>query len=268
MRQQILITGSTDGIGKIAANQLAQLGHKVFIHGRNPDKLKSTLSEIKSAIPDAQIESILGDLSDFASIRTMSDDLLNKTDSLDILIHNAGIYNSPMDRTKDGLDIRFMVNYLAPIVLSQNWMPLFEKSTKKRIVSLSSAAQSSISLAALRGEQTMQASEAYAQSKLAITSWSFDLGIEHPELSAVALNPGSLLNTKMVAEAFGKHWSPAEKGSDKICQLALADSIENTPYSYYDNDAGKYARAHADAYDEDKRSQLKATTIDILAKFD
>ncbi len=267
MSYHAIITGSTDGIGKLAAQELARLGHRIFLHGRSAEKLEKTRKEILSELPEARVDTLTGDLSDFSSIADLTREGFDRLDRIDILINNAGIYHSAQSTTPEGLDMRFMVNYIAPMMTTHAWLPLLRKSDHRRVVNLSSAAQSPVDLAALRGEVSLTESTAYAQSKLALTSWSFQLDEEHEELTVVALNPGSLLNTKMVSEAFGKYWSPAEKGSQKICELALASKIENEPNAYYDNDQERYTRAHKDAYDQEKQSELREVSLQIIEKY-
>ena len=90
---------------------------------------------------------------------------------LDILINNAGIYKSPTDKTKAGLDIRMAVNYFAPVVLTDNIVSVLDRGTNARSINLSSAAQSTVQKDVLTGDATVNASESYAQSKLALTMW-------------------------------------------------------------------------------------------------
>ena len=96
--------------------------------------------------------------------------------------------------------------------------------------------------------------------------WSFDLAKQEPNITVNAVNPGSLLNTKMVKEAFGNHWSPAEKGVGILYDLALSETYKGDSGKYFDNDKGNFARAHQDAYDQSKISRLVEITREILIK--
>ncbi len=113
MQRTILITGSTDGIGKLTAIKLAKENHSVFVHGRKPEKLFATISEIKTITKNENISGFIADFSDLDYVRQMADQINKKVPKIDILINNAGIYNSSEFHNKDGLDIRFVVNYLA-----------------------------------------------------------------------------------------------------------------------------------------------------------
>ncbi len=260
----ILITGSTDGVGKLTATKLAENGHKIIVHGRNSEKLKNTISEIKEITNNDRISGFVSDLSDFDSVNKMISDISNEFSSIDILINNAGVFKSRIEQNQDGLDMRFAVNYLAPYLLTNGLLPILKNSDSPRIINLSSAAQATVSMDALAGKEQISSNEAYAQSKLALTMWSFAFAQNHPGVITIAVNPGSLLNTKMVQEAFGRHWSPADKGADILVELAVAEKHAPNNGKYFDNDQGDYSNAHNDAYNQDKIDQLISETSKIL----
>lgn len=262
------ITGSTDGIGKIAANRLAAEGHEVILHGRNPTKLGEVVSEIKSTTGNENVKGYVSDFSHLESVGEMVGTVRREVPKIDVLINNAGIFKSRVSRTEDGQDIRFAVNYLAPYVLTEGLLPILEKGSAPRIINLSSAAQAPVSMDALKGTIELSAQEAYAQSKLALTMWSFYMAKNYPNVVFIAVNPGSLLNTKMVKEAYGNHWSPAEKGSNILYDLATSEEFQNSSGRYFDNDKGEtkgfFAPAHPDTENISKIENLIATTKKLL----
>lgn len=260
----ILITGSTDGIGKLVAIKLAKAGHKIYLHGRNPEKLATVISEIKEQTKNENIKGFVADFSDLDAVKQMAHQIEQEVSQIDVLINNAGVYNSSKSQNDDGLDMRFVVNYLAPFLLTNELIPLLKKGKKSRIINLSSAAQSPIDYEVLTGVETRSQGEAYAQSKLALTMWSFYLAKEEPDINVIAVNPGSLLNTNMVKEAFGNYWSPADKGANILYKLAISDDYQDSSGKYFDNDKGTFAEAHPDAYDEKKIDKLITTTVKIL----
>ncbi len=268
MSKTIFITGSTDGIGKLAALSLLKEGHAVILHGRNEDKVSRTVSELKSQSGNSKIYSFIADLSDFKAIAWMCEDVLQKFEEIDVLINNAGVFKSSQLKTKEGYDLRMMVNYLAPFYITKQLLPIISKSSDGRIINLSSAAQDSVSLDFLKGKDEVTVSAAYAQSKLALTMWSFDLGQRLEHITVIPVNPGSLLNTKMVQEAYGKFWSSASKGSDILHLLAVDPKYKNVVGQYFDNDLGnplgRFGNAHPDAYDQELINELIETTKFIL----
>ncbi|WP_339902170.1 SDR family NAD(P)-dependent oxidoreductase [uncultured Cyclobacterium sp.] len=262
----ILITGSTDGIGKLTALKLAKQGHQMLLHGRDSEKLADTILAIKDQTGNAKISGFVSDLSDFSSIEKMVVDISSEFTSIDVLINNAGIFISRIEQNQDNLDIRFAVNYLAPYLLTKGLLPLLKNSNSPRIINLSSAAQSTVSMDALAGKVQISSNAAYAQSKLALTMWSFALAKANPEIVTIAVNPGSLLNTKMALEAYGQHWSSADKGANVLCELAMSDQYADSNGKYFDNDIGSFSHAHNDAYNEEKIDQLISETSKILKK--
>lgn len=264
----ILITGSTDGIGKMAAIKLAKNGHQVYLHGRNKEKLQTAISEVKQVSNNKNIDGFIADFSDLNAVSNMSNEIKNRVPKIDVLINNAGIFKTSVTKGYKGFDIRLVVNYLAPYVLTNALLPLLLKGGKTRIVNLSSAAQTHVTDAALSGMDIRIVSEAYAQSKLALTMWSFEFAKQHETISVIAVNPGSLLNTKMANEAYGQHWSPATKGSDILYDLAVSNEYEGITGKYFDNDKGDpkgaFAKAHPDAYDEKLIFNLLKRTKEII----
>jgi NAD(P)-dependent dehydrogenase (short-subunit alcohol dehydrogenase family) len=262
----ILITGSTDGVGKLTATKLAKSGHQILLHGRNAEKLKITISEIKEQTSNNKIRGFVSDLSDFSSIEKMTAEISNEFTSIDVLINNAGVLNSSIEQNQDNLDMRFAVNYFASYLLTNGLLPVLKNSDSPRIINLSSAAQSTVSIEALQGKESISSQAAYAQSKLALTMWSFAFAIANPNIVTIAVNPGSLLNTKMVQEAYGQFWSSADKGADILYELAISEKNIESNGKYFDNDKGTFSNAHNDAYNQEKINELLTETTQILKK--
>jgi len=256
MHKTIFITGSTDGIGKLTAISLAQQGHTIYLHGRNKEKLDRVIHEIKSITNNESIDGFIGDLSEISQVKQLALDVSERVDSLDVIINNAGVYKSAKDYNAHQIDMRFMVNYIAPFLLTTELLTLLVRSTDPRIINLSSAAQAPVSMGALQGGQSVNTHQSYAQSKLALTMWSMALAKTHPDLTVIPVNPGSLLNTKMVREGFGHTRSSADVGADILTYLATADDLKKYSGVYYDNDLGSFSRAHEDAYNDEKINNL------------
>lgn len=267
--KSILITGSTDGIGKLAALKLAKEGHRVYVHGRSAEKLAAVIDEVKAESANENVQGYVADFSDLKAVVAMAKQVTTELDGLDVLINNAGIFNTSQNQTEDGFDIRVGVNYLAPYVLTKALLPLLKKSNNPRIINLSSAAQAPVSFKALSGKAFVTTQESYAQSKLALTMWSFELAKLEPQIQVIAINPGSLLNTKMAREAYGQYWAPAGKGSNMLVELATLEEYTGVTGKYFDNDKGsvkgEFSEAHSDAYDQEKIANLISKTEEILA---
>lgn len=252
MPKTILLTGATDGIGLVTAKLLVELGHTLLIHGRNAEKLRNTQSDLQQINDQASVTCYQADFSDLQDVATMTEQLLSDQQQLDVIINNAGVLSTNQNITTDGLDLRFVVNTLAPYVITQRLMPLL--NSQSRVLNLSSAAQSPVNLAALIGQQTLPDMAAYAQSKLAITMWNNALAAQHGQQGPVfiAINPGSLLDTKMVQEAFGRTNGGADVGANILLRAALADEFADATGKYFDNDIGRFGAPHPHALDAAK----------------
>lgn len=262
MNKKILITGSTSGIGKLVALELAKDGHELIIHGRSEESVNQAILDIKAESNNKSIKGFAADFSDLDSVNDMADSLNKLGDKIDVLINNAGVYKSANQKNKDRLDMRIVVNYLAPYLFTKKLMSLLNDNS--RVINLSSAAQSSVSLELLEGKEDVSEGIAYAQSKLALTMWSFYLAKSLNGVSVIAVNPGSLLNTNMVKEAFGHHLAPAEKGAEILHALAVSNEYLNITGKYFDNDRGNFGEAHPDAYNKEKVHALIETTDRLL----
>ncbi len=265
-QKTILITGATDGIGLETARMLVALGHSVLLHGRSPAKLEE-VEKTLSALTDAgRVESYVADLSRMADVEALAKAVAAKHDRLDVLINNAGVFRTPVPVLENGLDVRFMVNTMAPYLLTQRLLPLM--GTSGRVINLSSAAQSPVDPEALVGNRSLGEMPAYAQSKLALTMWSFELarklGQKGPAI--IAVNPGSMLGSKMVKEAFGVVGGDIRIGAEILCRAALADEFAAASGRYFDNDAGQFAAPHPDALDPRKNDTVVGAIETVLAE--
>ncbi|MBX2877138.1 MAG: SDR family NAD(P)-dependent oxidoreductase [Saprospiraceae bacterium] len=262
--KKILITGSTDGIGKLAAIKLAQAGHEIYLHGRNSNKLEAVIAEVKTASSYDKVKGFVADFAELKAVEEMAEQVRNELSALDVLINNAGVFKSAAATNEAGYDLRYVVNYFAPFVLTQELLPLLRKANAPRLINLSSAAQAPISYPILKGEQEGATRATYAQSKLAITMWSFQLAKVEPDITVIPVNPGSLLNTKMVQEAFGNYWSSADKGADILYDLAIEEQYQANSGQYFDNDAGGFGKAHAMAYQQEEIRKLMEATHQVI----
>ncbi|MFK8078702.1 MAG: SDR family NAD(P)-dependent oxidoreductase [Granulosicoccus sp.] len=250
MSKTILITGSTDGIGLLTAQTLASSGHRVLLHGRNQEKLKKAAKDIGGTV-----ETYVADLSRMPDVHAFATAVRQQHEQLDAVINNAGVLKISQTQTPEGFDVRFMVNTFAPYVLTRALLPIIP--TEGRIVNLSSAAQAPVDMDALHGRKQLSDMDAYSQSKLAITIWSRELAKELSDGPVVvAVNPGSLLASKMVKEGFGVEGKDLQIGADILCEAAVGESFSNASGQYYDNDGGAFSSPHAAALDVNHSNEV------------
>ncbi|WP_010367497.1 SDR family NAD(P)-dependent oxidoreductase [Pseudoalteromonas citrea] len=262
MKKKILITGATDGIGLATAKQLASQGHHLLIHGRNSEKLATVKQQLLSEPNVGEVECYTADLSKFNDITKLIQAVTQQHSTLDVLINNGGVFKIAQRQTDSGLDVRFMVNTIAPYLLMKGLTPLFCNTS--RVVNLSSAAQAPVEVAAMQGKMQLDDMSAYAQSKLALTCWSHFIGVECATTGpmVVAVNPGSMLNSKMVNEGFGVQGNDIEIGANILVEASLTDRFNNAAGHYFDNDSQQFSAPHSDAINPQKA----ATILQFLTK--
>jgi NAD(P)-dependent dehydrogenase (short-subunit alcohol dehydrogenase family) len=205
----VLVTGSTDGIGRETAERLAALGAEVLVHGRDRRRGAAALAAVRAASPSSSGALYLADLSTVGGARALAADVRRDHASLDVLVANAGTYSAERTVTGDGLELTFAVNVVAPIVLAAEVLPTLRAAAPSRIVILSSASHwtgamhwDDLQLAAPGAYDGLVA---YDQSKLAITLLTFELArrLEGSGVTAVCLDPGDV-DTKLLREGWPK----------------------------------------------------------------
>lgn len=266
MQKTILITGSTDGIGLETARMLLAQGYHVLLHGRSLEKVQNTEKTLLGEETcRGKITHYVADLSNMADVEALTKMVIANHDQIDVLINNAGVFKAATTITVDGLDLRFAVNTIAPFLLTQRLLPLFSKAG--RVINLSSAAQSPVDLDALLGNKIIAEDfSAYAQSKLAIASWSRVVAERYPKLLIFAVNPGSLLGSKMVKDNFGIAGSDISIGARVVSRLACGEGDDAFSGEYFDNDIGRFSEPHPDGLDSEKNQALVRAIENKLAQ--
>lgn len=256
-RKTVLVTGATDGIGLETAKRLQAAGYRVLLHGRDAERLERARQRVAEAgKADGSVEGFLADLSRLPEVAALAQAVAAGHERLDGLINNAGVLKTPQPLTPDGLDTRFVVNALAPWLLTRRLLPLL--SPAGRVVNVASAAQAPVDMEALQGRRRLADMEAYAQSKLALIMWTRHLartlGPDGPVV--VAVNPGSLLASKMVREGFGIAGHDLGIGADILVRAVLGDDFADASGRYFDNDAGRFAEPHPFVLDDARCAAL------------
>jgi len=264
-KRVILITGATDGLGRLVAEDLAFTGAIVLLHGRNREKGKNALEKIQSATGNGQLHYYNADFSSIAEVNRLAAAIKVDHPRLDVLINNAGLGAGPLPKQRelsvDGYELRFAVNYLSPFLLSHRLLPLLKRASEDkgeaRIINVASAAQQPLDFEDLMMEEDYSGMRAYAQSKLALVMFSFDLALEL-EKSGVTVNslhPASLMDTKMVREWLGSPKKTVEEGAGALERLIMEDALKGVTGAYFDGQ--HLSRAADQAYDLKARLRLR-----------
>jgi NAD(P)-dependent dehydrogenase (short-subunit alcohol dehydrogenase family) len=254
----VLVTGSTDGVGRLVARRLGNAGARVVVHGRDADRGAQVVADIERAGGAATF--LRADLASLAEVRDLAAAVRHTTDRLDILINNAGIGTAGGVRQEsaDGFELRFAVNYLAGFLLTSLLLPLLRAGEPARIVNVSSAGQQAIDFADVMLTRGYSGARAYCQSKLAQVMFTFDLAekLAGTSVTATCLHPATYMNTTMVRRAGVTPVSTVEQGAEAILNLAVSPALEGRTGLYFNG--RRETRAHSQAYDAEARRELWA----------
>ena len=263
----VLVTGATDGLGKRVARELAGTGATVLLHGRNPERLETSLEELRREKGSERLGSYVADLSSLGEARGLAEQVLSEYDRLDVLVNNAGIISQERKESGDGHELTFAVNYLSHFLLTSLLLPLLKDSASARIVNVASAGQSPIDFGDPMLERGYEAMRAYTRSKLAQVMFTFELAgrLSGSGLTVNALHPASLMDTKMVHGTFGYTMSTVEEGAEAVVRLAVSPELEGVTGRYFDGT--REARANRQAYDEGARRRLWALSEKLCGRF-
>ncbi len=259
-----LITGSTDGVGRVVATRLGEQGWRVLVHGRDRGRGERVVAEIKDAGGAADL--LIADLSSLAEVRRLAAAVQQATTRLDLLINYAGIGSGGPQGTRqtsaDGYELRFAVNYLAGFLLTHLLLPLIGKSAPARIVNVSSLGQQAIDFADVMLTHGYSGSRAYCQSKLAQIMFTIDLTHELGSgVTVNALHPATYMNTTMVRQSGVTPMSSVEQGADAILNLATSPALDGRSALFFNGQ--REARADAQAYDPAARQRLRTLSVQL-----
>jgi NAD(P)-dependent dehydrogenase (short-subunit alcohol dehydrogenase family) len=260
--QTVLITGSTDGLGRALAIELGSRGSRLLLHGRDSNRLEETVAEIRGRTANTNVVTYIADFAALDDVREMGLQVAQEAHRIDALVNNAGIgMTLPGDgvrmESQDGYELRFAVNYLAHFLLTRSILPVIVSSAPSRIVNVTSAGQAPIDFDDVMLERSYSGTQAYGQSKLAQIMLTFDLAEElrGDGATANALHPSTFMPTKIVLAAGFQPSSSLEQGVAATLRLVADSDLEDVTGRYFNRE--REARADPQAYDPDARRPLR-----------
>lgn len=245
INRTVLITGATDGIGKQTAIELAKLGYRVIIHGRNKECVQQTANEIQHTTNNTQLSSLVCDLSSLHAVRNLAEEIKSNYDRLDILINNAGVYMKHRVLTEDGYETTFAVNHLSHFLLTNLLLDTINKSDNGRIINISSVAhlRANLDFENLKAEKYFDGYGAYSLSKLANLLFTKELFYKlENNITVNALHPG-VITTKLLRIGFNTDGASVKKGAETSVYLATSKEVRNISGEYFsDKQKARYNR--------------------------
>ncbi len=233
MRKTILVTGATDGIGRATVKALAEAGNRIIIHGRDENRCKALAGELQKVNPGINPACHCADFSSLKEVKKFAEKIKESFSALDVLINNAGVFESQRKLSRDGFEYTFAVNHLSHFFLTLELMPLLNKSGAGRVVTVSSMAHSSqIDFDNLQGEKHYSGYEAYGLSKLCNILFAFELAERFENVTSNALHPG-VISTKLLHAGWGMGGGPVAKGAETSVYLAVSGEVTGVTGKYF-----------------------------------
>jgi NAD(P)-dependent dehydrogenase (short-subunit alcohol dehydrogenase family) len=258
-QQTILVTGSTAGVGKELARQLADRGATVLVHGRSNASVDGAVADIREATGSDRLVPHVADLASLAAVRRLADEVAADHGQTDVLVNNAGVALRERRKSEDGYELTFAVNYLAPFLLTNLLLPVLGQSTPARVVNVASIGQAPVNFDDVMLASRYDMGLAYSQSKLALISFTFELAERlgaqgQTGVTANALHPATLMPTKLVFETVGRTVDGLEQGVAATLRLVIDPHLDGISGVYFDG--LEEATADPQAYDKSARVRL------------
>ena len=262
-KRVIMVTGSTDGLGRAVALKLASSGAHIIVHGRNLERGDSVVNEIKREGKGSACF-YQADLASLKEVRSLAEAILRDYQKLDVLVNNAGIGSRiPEVRTlsADGHELRFAVNYLSGFLLTRTLLPLMEKSAPARVAFVSSTAQSAIDFDDVMIEKNYTGIRAYGQSKLSQVMFAFDLAAELKDKNVLvnALHPATYMPTHMVLSGGFEPQATIEEGVQAVLNAVNTPNVGTGQYF----NGTRIGRPNAQANDTTARAKLRELSMKL-----
>lgn len=269
MERVVLVTGSTDGIGRQTARQLAAGGLKVIVHGRSKPRVDAAIAGLKEELPGGVFEGVAFDVGTLAGVRRGADQVLAIAPKLHVLVNNAGIFASERVLNADGIETTFAVNYLGPFLLTELLGPRLTDSAEpgaaSRVINVTSVAHTRgrihVDDPQLASSWTGYA--AYAQSKLAQVMHAITLAERHEpaKLLAYSLHPG-VVGTKLLRQGFGPVQGITPEAGARTSVMLAGGLTEDEPSGTYYSD-GVATAPSSIARDSEAREKLWALSLQL-----
>ena len=242
-----LITGASDGIGYVAARELARMGARVVVVGRNRVKTDAGVQRIVEETGSHAVTYLLADLSSQEGVRRLAGQVREQLPQLDVLLNNAGAIFLSSRVSDDGLEMTFALNHMGYFLLTVLLLDLIKSSPQARIINVSSSSHGSpgrFRLEDLPKPGSNRGYRAYGRSKLCNLLFTYELaerlagsGVTvnalHPGLvrTNIARNNGAL--GRVVNFFIGARGISTERGADTLIYLASSLEVEGATGKYF-----------------------------------
>ncbi len=261
----VVVTGGSDGIGYVCAEQLALMGARIILVGRNGQKCANAVAALQNSTGNANISFEVADLSQLREVRALAKRLLDGYGHIDVLLNNAGAYFETRTETAEGLEHTFALNHMAYFLLTDLLLPSLTKAKQGRIINVASRAHrnASLNFDDLQGQTTYAGWPAYCRSKLMNIMFTYALArrLTDTAVTANSLHPG------FVRSKFG-HNNPGLTGlMVRTSQALLAISLKaGAKTSVYAASAPELAETNGLYFNKCRAVASSAASMDVEAQ--
>ena len=244
-QKNIIITGATDGIGLAAAKEVSKKGYHIGLVGRNPEKGKKAIETIISYSGNENLDFFECDLSLVKNVKSLSEQIKQKYNKVDVLLNNAGGANKKKIITSEGLEKTFATNQMNYFVLSTELLDIISESNDGRIVNVASNAHigAEVDYGNINSEKSFSAWTSYCVSKLMNIMSTYQLSLMQDKVSINVLHPGfvdtniagnegNLIKyiVKFGAKMFAR---TVDNGADSSIYLSTSDEVKGVSGKYF-----------------------------------
>jgi NAD(P)-dependent dehydrogenase (short-subunit alcohol dehydrogenase family) len=268
----VMVTGATNGIGKVSALELAKMGATVIVVSRSAEKCETVAKEIRQAAGHDRVMAMPADLSVQSEIHRLAEQFLASHSQLDVLLNNAGAIYTTREESKDGIEMTWALDHLNYFLLTNLLLPALKAA---RVVNVSSGAHAMgrINFEDVQLVKGYSAFKAYSQAKLANIMFTYELAkrLQGTNVTANALHPGAVSTGfgHNNAGLFGSFWkffgrftlSP-EEGAKTSIYLASSPEVAGVSGKYFDK--CKPVKSNAASYVEADQKRLWDVSAEMV----
>ncbi|MEM8890016.1 MAG: SDR family NAD(P)-dependent oxidoreductase [Bacteroidota bacterium] len=245
MKKQAIVTGGTRGIGKEICRQLLAQDFDITFIGRDKASGAAIQEELQASFPDSSVTYLYGDLGTIASCKKLATDIQGQADKIDLLINNAGIWPTQLSTNSDGLEMAFMVNHLAPLILTKELLPNIQKAENSRIVNVNAGLylKGKVSTEETPYGKDFHKIKTYCNTKLCNILATLEIAdkLEGSGTTINALHPGVIKTglgdfggiMGLLLSLVKNFWKSPDQGAVAPVWLATAPELEGVNGKYY-----------------------------------
>jgi NAD(P)-dependent dehydrogenase (short-subunit alcohol dehydrogenase family) len=259
----VIVTGVTGAVGGATALEIAKSGAKTALLARDKQKLDLIKKNIIEKSGNKNIEIIVADFSDISSVKKAVKEFKKNNESLSALINIAAVFKKNRELSKDGLEMMFAVNHMAPFILTNSLMELLKKSPSGRIITVTAPSTTNLNFDDLQGSKSFFGLKSFGASKMANLLFTYALAnrLKGGNVAASAFFPG-LVKSDLMKELppvmnmlFKIVANPPKRAAGALYKIAIDPEYQNINGKFIKYNS-KEIKSSPYSYDKDVQEKL------------